>query len=66
MIFNVRKKLAECNYIYLNNIKVVQTKRFYSSNNANVSCNVIPVISYFNADSEKNAIIEQNKTRSGI
>lgn len=46
--------------------KVVQVSRFYSTNNDNVSLNLVPIISYLNADSEKDVAIKQNKSKSGI
>ena len=65
MIFNLLNLFTFHKYIYSNAIinKVFQTKKFYSSYNV---YSITPVISYLNAELEKDVIIKQNKNKSGI
>lgn len=65
MIFNLLNLFTFHKYIYSNAIinKVFQTKKFYSSYNV---FSITPVISYLNAELEKDIIIKQNKNKSGI
>ena len=61
-----RKFFTNFNYLSLgSNIQVIQPRRFYSSN-WGMSPIIVPNVSYFNADSEKDVAIKQNKGKSGM
>jgi len=51
-------------YLY-NKLKQIQLTKFYSSYAVNES-SIIPIITYFNLDLEKDKAIKQNKNKSGI
>lgn len=67
MMFITCKLFTKFSYLCLANaLNVVQPRMFYSSYNGGMSPSILPVISYLNADSEKDAAIKQNKSKSGI
>jgi len=70
IMYNTSKICIKLNYLCLaNTSKIVQPRLSYSSRNSSSSSmfsSVVPIISYFNADTKKDAAIKQNKGKSGI
>lgn len=60
------KLYTKFNFIKQGTIKRVQSKGYYSIYKRDISSNSLPVISYLNADTEKDVAIKQNKGKSGI
>lgn len=67
-MYNTCKIFIKLNYLCLaNTSKIVQPRSSYSTrNSSSMSSSVLPIISYFNADTKKDAAIKQNKGKSGI
>lgn len=67
-MFIICKIVIKLNNLCLGNTsKIVQPRLSYSSrNSSSMSSSVVPIISYFNADTKKDAAIKQNKGKSGI
>ena len=62
----IRKLKIKYNYILKTKIKLAQIRKNYFSCNRDVLPDFVPVISYYNADLEKDIIVKQNKDKSGI